>query len=524
MRVAAIDVGTNSVHLLVADVGLDGSWTIIEKARKQVELGANGLTKNMIAPGAYKRGLSAMKEFNEAALSLAVEDIHCAATSAVREAENGNDWCRSVSEATGIHVRVITGREEARLIYLGARADLDFGLGKVLLMDLGGGSTEFILCDSEQPRHIESLPLGHIRLADQFHTADPIAKPDYDALKAHIKEVLKPLTGSVKRRQVNTLVGTSGTLRCLALMATLARGDDPPEHSHGLVLHIGEIEALVKQLKHTTFAEILEIPGIDPRRQRTILAGAVLVRQVMRAFDQDRLITSERSLRDGLIADWIIRNRPEIELMTALPDPRARSIRRLMERYGAHDGHAKHVQRLSLQLFDALAPAHRMGFAERELLGHAALVHDIGHHISGKNHNKHGQYLIRNTPMHGFTAPEVDLLGNLVRYHRGRKPKPQHAEFAALSDPDRHRVRVLSGILRLADAFDRSHEGTIDSLTVELGDGIVRITAHAKHPAHLERWAANRRSDLLSSAIRQDIRIGIELTPDPTGEPTAAIG
>ncbi|MEZ4316117.1 MAG: Ppx/GppA phosphatase family protein [Myxococcota bacterium] len=524
MRVAAIDVGTNSVHLLVADVGLDGSWTLVEKARKQVELGANGLSQNVIAPSAFERGLDAMLEFRDAARSLGVEDIHCAATSAVRESQNGEDWVHAVREHTGIRVRTITGREEGRLIYLGIRSDLDFSLGKVMLMDLGGGSTEFIVCDSERPTVIESLPLGHIRLADRFHRTDPMSKADYDALKSHIKAVLKPLVSSVKGKDFHTLVGTSGTLRTLAMMATLARGDGQPEHAHGLVLTRDDIDALVKKLRQTTFEGLLSIPGIDPRRQRTITAGALLVRQVMRAFDQASMITSERSLRDGLIVDWVMRNRPEIDLMGSMPDPRARSIKRLMDRYGADPTHAALVERLSMQLFDGLAPIHRMGFSEREMLGYAAQVHDIGHHISGKNHNKHAQYLIRNTQMHGFTAPEVDVLGNLVRYHRGGKPKATHLEFNALSADDRQRVRVLAGILRLADSLDRSHEGVVQSLDVELGDGVVRITAHASTEAHLERWAASRRTDLLSSALRQEVRIVTKTDPDGSGEASGPIG
>ncbi|MCB9674632.1 MAG: Ppx/GppA family phosphatase [Alphaproteobacteria bacterium] len=514
MRVGAIDVGTNSIHLLVADVAIDGTWKVVEAARKQVELGANGLAKNVITPSAFQRGLEAMAEFQEAARSMGAEDIHCAATSAVREAENGEDWVRAVREETGIRVRTITGREEGRLIYLGVRSDLDFSLGRVMLMDLGGGSTEFILCDSEKPTHIESLPLGHIRLADAFHRSDPMSKVEYDELKAHIKTVLKPLTSSVKGRDFRTLVGTSGTMRCLAMMATLARGDQTPDHAHGLVMTSEELDTLVKRLRATTFEGLLAIPGMDPRRQRTITAGAILVRQVMRAFDHPRMITSERSLRDGLIVDWIIRNRPEIDLIASIPDPRARSIERLMERYGADREHAHHVETLCLQLFDGLAPVHRMGFGEREMLRFAALVHDIGHHISGKNHNKHGQYLIRNTRMHGFTLPEVDVLASIVRYHRGGKPKSAHPEFAALSSADRHRVRVLAGIIRLADALDRSHDGVVDSLTVELGDGIVRVRATAASEAHLERWAANRRTDLLAGALRQEVRITI----DPAGE------
>lgn len=516
MRVAAIDVGTNSVHLLVADVHLDGTWTIVEKAREQVELGANGLDQNRISPRAFERGMQAMRNFRDAIRSLTVSDVHCAATSAVREAENGEDWCRAVREETGIRVRAVSGAEEGHLIYLGARTDLDFSRGRVLLVDLGGGSTEFILCDSERTNHVESLPLGHIRLAEAFHRSDPMGKDEYERLKSHVKETLRPVTTAVRARDFTTLVGTSGTLRCLALMATLARGEPTPHHAHGLVLRRDDIEQLVKRLRSSTFAQLATIPGMDPKRQRTITVGAVLVRQVMRSWDAKELVTSERSLRDGLINDWILRNRPEIDLMASVPDPRERSIRRLLVRFGGgHEAHGEVVRKLALQLFDDLAPIHRLGFVERELLSHAARVHDIGHHISGKNHNKHGQYLIRHTRLHGFTMPEIGVLGNIVRYHRGSKPKTQHGEFAALSVRDRRVVRVLAGILRLADGLDRSHTQPVTDVRAELGDGVLKIEALAHAEAHLERWAVKPRKDLLESTLRQEVRVVVRQVAEP---------
>jgi exopolyphosphatase/guanosine-5'-triphosphate,3'-diphosphate pyrophosphatase len=511
MRVGAIDVGTNSVHLLVADVRPDGTWDVVEKARAQVELGAGGMHANRLSDDAFERGRVAMREFATAAESLGVEAINCAATSAVREAENGADWCRAVRRETGIHVRVIPGSEEGRLIYLGARADLDFTTGKVLLMDLGGGSTEFILCDSEEPVFIKSLPLGHIRLTED-HPAEK--------LKSVVRAGLKPLTSKVKGRQFRTLVGTSGTLRTLGRMATLRRGDPTPAHSHGLVVRREELDELVQVLKATPADQLSEVPGLDPRRRRTITAGAVLVQQVMRAFDKEELITSERSLRDGLIADWILRNRPEIELSSSVPHPRQRSVRALMERYGVDLAHARAVQTRALQLFDTLAPVHRLGFAQRELLEAAALLHDVGHHIAGASHNKHGQYLIRHSRLHGYTTPEIESIALLVRYHRGGKPKTDHPEYGALSVDDRQTVRVLAGLLRVADALDRSHTQAVKAVDVHHGDGRVTIAIDAEGDVHLERWALERRKDLLASALQHDIVV--QVGPDHAADTVPA--
>lgn len=507
MRVGAIDVGTNSIHLLIADVHTDGTWSVVEKQRRQVELGAGGLEQNRLDEAAFARGLEAMEFFAEAARSHDVEAIHCAATSAVREAKNGAEWCRTVRERTGIRVRVITGQEEGRMIYLGARSDLDFSRGKVMLMDLGGGSTEFILADSERPHVIESLPLGHIRLADKYHYDDPMSEEAYDLLRARVRHDLEPLGKRVKGTDFRTLVGTAGTIRCLARIATLARGDQLPPHGSGLLLRDTELDRIIQLFRTSTLEQIRATPGVDPKRQRTLTVGATLVREVMRVLRKRVLVTSERSLRDGLIVDWILRNRPELDLLENLPNPRDRSIRHLMSRYGAHPEHGAYVQKHALALFDALAPIHRLGYPEREMLGYASLVHDIGHHISGASHNIHGEYLIRHTKMHGFTAPEIDFLAALVRYHRGSKPKLSHPTFASLNERDQVAVPILAGILKLADAMDRSHEQVVERMEIESGDGIVRITAHGQAPMHMERWSVEDRKDLLETALQQQLRV-----------------
>ena len=507
MRVGAIDVGTNSIHLLIADVHPDGGWTVVEKARRQVELGADGMGENRLDDAAFARGLEAMEFFAEAARSHDVEEIHCAATSAVREAKNGAEWCRVVRERTGIRVRVITGQEEGRLIFLGARSDLDFSRGKVLLMDLGGGSTEFILADSERPHVIESVPLGHIRLADRYHREDPMSGDAYEQLCLRVRAELGPLAKRVKGSDFRTLVGTAGTIRCLARVATLARGDQLPPHESGLLLRDTELDRIIKEFRTSTLEQIKNTPGVDPKRQRTLTVGATLVREAMRVLPKRVLVTSERSLRDGLIVDWVVRNRPELELLENLPNPRDRSIRHLLDRYGDRPEHGVYVQKHALALFDALAPIHRLGYPEREMLGYASLVHDIGHHISGASHNIHGEYLIRHTKMHGFTAPEIDFLAALVRYHRGTKPKTSHPTFDALNERDQASVPILAGMLKLADAMDRSHEQVVEHMHIESGDGIVRITARGRAPMHMERWSVEDRKDLLETALHQQLRV-----------------
>lgn len=509
MKVAAIDVGTNSIHLLIAEISPDGQISVIEKQREQVELGSGGLTTNRLTDDAIQRGLAALTGFKEICNHFDVTDITAAATSAVREAENGNDFVRAVRDQTDIHIRPISGPDEARLIYLGSRQDLDFSTGRILLFDLGGGSTEFILCDGDDALLYESVPLGHIRLADQFCHSDPMTEEERLDMKAHIREVLEPVTLRLKSGDFTTLVATSGAVRTLARMGTLLRGEANPLHDQGLVLRRKDLETFIESFETQQSTEYGALAGMDMRRSRTLPAGAILTREIFKAFGRSKLITSHRSLRDGLIVDWIIKHKPELDLARTVADPRRRSILLAMKTYGVHTRHARLVEQLAIRLFDATLNLHQLRVDDRRMLRFGALLHDIGHHIGARNHNQHSQYLITNIRMRGFTAPEIAVLGNLVRYHRGSEPKRRHPLFAALSDADRHRVKVLAGFLRLADAFDRSHNQIVKWLDIDVDDEKIHIIAHCNAQGTLERWAAVRRAGLLETMLNRQVVVDV---------------
>jgi len=515
MRVAAIDVGTNSVHLLVADVDPSGELTIVEKAREQVELGRGGLDRNVLADDAIERGLAAMVSFKEAIDGLSVDAVTAAATSAVREAKNGSTFVRAVREKTQIHINVISGAAEARLIYLGARGDLDFSKGYALILDLGGGSAELILCDSAQPLVQRSLPLGHIRLAEQYACGDPPSAEGIRDVRAHVRQLLLPLQNEIPAGHFGSFIGTSGSVRTLARMATLARGEQVPTHDHGLVLRKAELKRLLTTLRTTKSSRLGELPGMDLRRRATLPFAAAMVYEAMKVFDAPQIVASERSLRDGLLRDWVERNQPELVLSKTVAWPRMRAILHMMDRYQVDRGHAERVRDLSMQLFDGLQPLHELGGESRRMLEFGALVHDVGHYIAGERHNKHGQYLIQHTRMSGFTAPEVALLGNLVRYHRGGRPKRGHHTFDALSRRQQQNLLWLASILRVADALDRSHQQPVRSLQVRLDDGGVTIDAFADEQAHLERWAVERRKKLLERVCSRPVDVAIHHRPPP---------
>jgi len=496
MRIATIDVGTNSCHLLIVELSPEGGYKVLVKEREQVMLGEGGFEQQHITDAAAARGIETLQHFADVSRAHHVDAIHAAATSAVRSAENGNAFTRAVREQTGIHVHVISGLEEARLIYLGTRDDLDYSRGRVLQFDTGGGSTEFVLSDVNNMLYGTSLPLGHIRMTDAFHT-EPLLDTTRAELEAHIDQQLDKLIARVGPQDFQTLLATAGTARTLASLVLRTQGVEVP-HTHGLTLKREELRPVVDILCKTPVDRPL--PGLaklETRRRGTVGAGGVLVLRIMDRMEKPELQTSERSLRDGLREDWIEKHRPEVRLARTVSDPRMRSVLLAMQRYHVDEGHAEHVANLCESMFDLLSDEHLLRIDDRRMLRYGAMLHDIGHHISGKDHHKHGQYLLENIRMVGFPASEVKELGCLVRYHRGSRPKKSHSAFASLDREGKARVRQLSAMLRFCDALDRTHRGVIRRLTRE-GSTLIAWT---ESEAVVEGFAAMRRLDFLESAF-----------------------
>jgi len=252
------------------------------------------------------------------------------------------------------------------------------------------------------------------------------------------------------------------------------------------------------------------LPAFDHRRRATLFAGVTLLREIMKATGATELTTSERSLREGLVEDWIRQHRPELEISRTLQTPRERTVELTLRRFGADRLHAEQVAQLAERLFDGTARLHDLGASDRLLLREAALLHDIGHHISGEDHPKHAQYLLKNVPLLGFTAPEVAVLANVVRYHSRSVPRAKHADFAALTQTDQRRVRVLAGLLRIADGLDRSHSQPIAELRMETARGTVQIRAIAHLDADLEQWEVDQRVDLLADVLGRPVTVVVQ--------------
>jgi exopolyphosphatase / guanosine-5'-triphosphate,3'-diphosphate pyrophosphatase len=508
LKIAAIDCGTNSFHLLVARVGADGVIEPLDRAKEMVRLGDSAF-KGVISDDATVRAVEAIRRFRGIAERGGCDAIIAVATSAVREAENGGDFVRIVRDETGIELTVIRGDEEARLIYLGAKSALNLAARRALVIDIGGGSVELIVGDSRDAQYATSLKLGVLRLLDQFTLADPITPDQRAKLAEHLHRVLEGAMGPVRKIGFEVLAMTSGTARQVAELVP----SSVDEKDKLRRVAFKDVYQLEDRLCMLPSAERAKIPGLDPRRTDSIVPGVILVRALLETAHADEYVMCETALREGLVADYAARNRPSITLVDEFPDPRRRSIVGLMRRCNANVPHAEQVARLALDLFRGTRPLHNLSNSDGELLEFAALLHDIGFHIATSKHHKHAAYLIENAELKGFSPDEIQVLSQVARYHRKATPKEAHEGFARLSAANRDKVRMLAALLRVADGLDRGYAQVVRSVRVRVpdkSDKNVEVTISTRGEPELEMWGARRKGDLFQEVFGKKLKFAVD--------------
>lgn len=502
VRLAAIDVGSNSIHMIVAQIDSGGGVTTLWRLKEMVGLGRISFPARRLSADAMDRAVATLGRFQQVARQRGCEKICAVATSAVREAENGGDFIERVRNELGLRVRVVSGREEARLIYLGVRHATDLHGGPHLILDIGGGSVEFIVATDAKPLLLESRKLGSARMTARYIKSDPVDAKELAALLRHYRQELGPLCESIRALSPVRVLGSSGTMENLAAMcgsAAKSNGDGAP------VIERGEIDALTSRLLESRAKERAVMTGLDAKRQDQIIAGAVLVRELFQQLDLKKMFLCRAALREGILVDHLSRHLPELQIRREVPDPRRRSVLDLGRRCDWHQAHGEQVARLALQLFDGLKSVHQLGRPERELIEYGSMLHDIGWHISPEDHHKHGMYLIQHGALKGFEPEEIAIIALLARYHRKSKPKVAHESFAKLTPRARKVVRVGAAILRVADALDRTHCGAVSAVKVRMGDRRVKLTLTARGDTEMELWAARRKMDLFAEVFDRTI-------------------
>ena len=506
MRIAAIDIGTNSLHMIVCRVRPDLSFEVIDREKDMVRLGAGGLDGRRLAEGSMRAAIHTLSKFMRLAASRETDEVIATATSAVREAENGAEFVEAVRDELGVHVRVISGIEEARLIHLAAAYAVDIRKRSAVVIDIGGGSTEITLGTAERMALGRSFKLGVIRLTERFARTDPLSSRDEHRLVRYIRDTAGSYLAQIGRRRVDRVIGTSGTMLSLG---ALAEGRAPGDDTRNMPVSAKAMRRLRKRLTAMPLQERLRLRDFDPRRADLAPAGVVLIDTLLEGLGADTLTLCDFALREGLVLDYIAKNAAHIRTIERYPDVRRRSVTELAERYNYAPAHAQQVARLALALFDATRSRHRLGPREREWLEYAALMHDVGTHISYERHHRHSYYLIRHGGLRGFSPEEVEIIALIARYHRQATPKKSHAEFARLSPKMRDTVRLLSACVRLAEGLDRSHAQAVSALRVRLTADQVTVTLTSAGDLDLELWAASRHAAALGSALGAGIAFEI---------------
>lgn len=508
--IAAVDVGTNSLHMVVARVLDDDRFEVISREKEMVRLGAGNDGMKLLTDDAIDRAVAALGRFKRLA------DAHDAplravATSAMREAENREVLIDRARSEAGVDVEVISGVEEARLIHLGVLQALEVYDRRLLLVDIGGGSTEVLIGERGETLAATSLKLGAVRLTHRFFPGQHLHPSSIDSCRRHIQSTLRSFERQVDTLGFEVAVGSSGTIEQVLRLARGLAGEDPLRRINGAVLTRKQIRTVVAALTEARDAGTTgELPDLDPKRTDIILAGAVVLEELVETFGIKELVLSDYALREGVLLDTIARRSGEDGLQ--LRDVARRSVEGLMRAWDDDPGHSAHTAHLALQLYDDLADRHGLGEDTRALLEAGAMLANVGLVIAHSQHHRHSYYLIRNCErLVGFTDAEIELVAQIARYHRKSAPKPSHAEWAALHPEDQRIVAVCAGILRIAVGLDRSRSRAVTRVAVEdRGDAVV-VTPTAANPdadIDLERWAVAQRVGLLADTLGVDVRVG----------------
>lgn len=500
---AAIDVGTNSIHMVVVRIQPDlPAFTIIAREKTTVRLGDRDRQNGNLTSEAMERAIDALKRCQEIAKSLNAEQTIAVATSAMREAPNGRDFLQHIEAELGLWINLISGPEEARRIYLGVLSGMELNSQPHIIIDIGGGSTELVLGDGHEPRSLSSTKIGAVRLTVEHITTDPISPIEFQSLQAYIRGMLErpvdELKASLQPGETPRLVGTSGTIETLAIIHAREKTGTVPSPLNGYELSLKDLRDIVARLRRLTVAERTEIPGINDRRAEIILAGALILQEAMTLLGMDSIVICERSLREGVIVDWMLTHGLIEDRLRYQGSVRQRSVLDTAHKYRVKLDYSEQVATFAISLFDQTqGTLHNWGDEERELLWAAAILHNCGHHVSHSSHHKHSYYLIRNSDLLGYTETEIETIANLARYHRKSAPKKKHDSYRNLTSKRYRRVvDQLSALLRLAVALDRRQIGAIKGITCEpnLDSQTFRLLIHPANPdddCALELWSLN---------------------------------
>lgn len=502
-RLAAIDIGTNSIRSIVVEVERSGKFRVLDDEKATVRLGEGLNDSGLLSPSASERALAALLRQKKIIDGYGVKEIEAVATSAVRKAANGKAFVAAVKKDVGIDLSIISGDEEAELAALSAFNNFDME-GANLLVDIGGGSLELVTTVGRHVEEIFSLELGAVYLSETFLKGETPTAGAHNRLRRHIRKTLKQ-TFPEGRPTVSSVIGSGGTVTSIASMILASRKEGFGS-AHGYEILRSDVVHLLAMLLRKSLKELRSIPGLSPDRADIIVAGVTVIDELLEFCQSNLLKVNERGIREGLI----LRGLRKRGLLAEETPPRSwrQSVLGFAESCHFDRQHALQVAHLSMEIFKSLARPYKMGERESRLLEAAAILHDVGYFINYSAHHKHSYHLIRHADLFGFTPRERELIANIARYHRKSLPKKKHEQFTRLTVADRQLVSRLGGILRLADGLDRSRTGMVSITEPIFSPSRLLLRLVGNGDLSVEIYGATCKSDLFREAF--DLNLVLE--------------
>ncbi len=531
-RVAAVDIGSNSIRLVVAEASSARLYRLLTDEKAHIALASGASPDGTLRPEAIEDAAAAISSMVSIAQGLGADQIRLVATAAVRDAPNQQDFCDLVTARTGLPVEILSGDDEARLAHESVAHAFDLSAARAAVLDIGGGSTELALSAGGVIERLISIPIGAVRLTDRFGPAD---RTDPASNQAMYNFVRRTLTAKIERPSVQpqVLFGTGGTFTTLAtiVMKRIEATSDAnpsdesrsPNRIRGYEISRAEIKHTLQWLRSMDVQQRRGVPGLSADRAGIIIAGVTLVEGVMRRLGVNSLRVHDRGVRDGILLE-MLRQRFETPLTgSGFPD-RRKGVLEFGRRCNFEESHSKHVCSMALSIFDQLVAIERSHADDslewatdehRQILEAAALLRDVGYFINYTGHHKHSYHLIIHSELPGFSPRELELIANVARYHRKARPKKKHAHYRNLDPADKPVVRRLAAILRIADGLDRTHTQLVESITITRNEHRYTLIAHSKADLSADLWGAQRKADVFESEFDLPIEIVASEQPSP---------
>jgi exopolyphosphatase / guanosine-5'-triphosphate,3'-diphosphate pyrophosphatase len=516
---ACIDLGTNSFHMIVCQaIPERDHFEIMIRFKEAVPFFRRALSAHYIDDTAMRSAIGIVKDMVKKANAKGAQSVIAVATSAVRESKNGSEFLQRLRQDLEIDAKMISGKEEGRLIYLGVLWSMPELAGRFTIVDIGGGSCEVIVADRSKSYFSESYKLGAARLTQRFFRKGQPTPESIRELHEEVAGVLKPAGAKVADSGgFERLIGTSGTVQALARIDREKSGQ-PHSEVHGWSISLSRLETIVASIEAAGLAG-QRIKQVSQDRSQTILAGSIVLLETLRALKANEVTFCSAALREGVVVDQLLQTGWLDCGLDEHRDPRSDSVLGLLKTYDGSFEHSSQVARLAMEIFNQTKDVlHNMSKEEGHLLWSAAMLHDVGMFIGRNGHHKHSYYLVRHAGLLGYSEEEVEIIANIARYHRGSEPKDSHEPYVALPADSRKLVTNLSAILRLGEALDRSHRQVITGLKAKLigreGQGekrqlLLELIVPLGEDVSAEKWALNEKKQLFETLFKLDLAVDL---------------